>query len=1057
MSIPQTLEDRLKSGTVLPFIGTGVSMAVKRRNTGESLYPSWRELLEHAADRLVKEDKTSDAGLVRAHIGANPPEYLDAAGHARKGLGPVWLTFLRDEFARDRAEVEESTLDLAKAVWALGSRLIVTTNYDRVLSWACPSPDLIEWDIEATAGQAASLRGKVEQPTVWHLHGRIDNASEIVLCPDGYSLLYPENRQSETKYRAALETLRGYLASRTFLFIGFSLNDVKLIAELQRTNEIFKGATGPHYVLMRKEDVKAVSGLKLPVEIIAFPDFGQPMIDLVGEMCTVAAQTEAPNVATTPLTKGMTVAPDAVFYVPFNAKGDQVIGREGALDKVRNQLVEGHRTAIGHTAAFQGLGGLGKTQLAVEYAYAYKDFYPNGVIWITADQDIDAQLTDVAVKAGWIDASSEHQYKLAVAKHRLQSQSNCLVVFDNLEDTAAIADYLPIPSAQPHILVTSRNEHPGFTPIALDPLSEEESLKLLVQEAGRAPDTELEREAAREIAGTLGGLPLALEIAGAYLQYRPIPWTAYAELLRKNLRAALPGRFHVSFTKHEADLYSTLKIDDEVFESEPLLKPILDLLTWSGPSTMGLSLMSAVLDIRDASALADPLALGVALRLLQKEPTMERYAIHRLLREVRREEIPLTSSPDWVNDVCMRTGNWFMELRGEFKDLPRFEAEIDHLRSWQEHAVGHAFGHVPRLTWLQAYPPYHRGRYQESQAFLAAALCAYDPETHPDPLLYARLLEDSGAISHYMGDNTSALKLIRQALDIYQAESSEDNPDTARCLHVFAGVLETEEDYAEAEKHLTASREMYRRLYGERSDECIDADISLCVTLSKRGRYPIALERITHILDTVVKVAGEESLEASRAHNAAGLICAASGDYNNALSQGLKNRKVSQETWGPKHPNTATVLYNVGMCYHWLREGTLARKHLQESLDVRLEMLGEDHLETVKSRVAMGGLMLEAEDYQGASYELIRAIGSCARQGYLNRTSAIAHVRLERAMNGLGQTEKAYRMLKEFYDRFPSDHPAYAELRDEVRACQKKVQRPGFRTPSAKKGGKKQR
>ena len=78
------------------------------------------------------------------------------------------------------------------------------------------------------------------------------------------------------------------------------------------------------------------------------------------------------------------------FYVPYRQKGDQVIGREEALAKVRQQLTAGRRTAIGQTAVFQGLGGLGKTQLAVEYAFHYRDTYPNGVIWLTADQDIDA-------------------------------------------------------------------------------------------------------------------------------------------------------------------------------------------------------------------------------------------------------------------------------------------------------------------------------------------------------------------------------------------------------------------------------------------------------------------------------------------------------------------------------------------------------------------------------------------------------------------------------------------------------------------------------------------
>ncbi len=158
------------------------------------------------------------------------------------------------------------------------------------------------------------------------------------------------------------------------------------------------------------------------------------------------------------------------FHVPYREKGDQVIGREPALEKVRRQLTIGRRTAIGQTAVFQGLGGLGKTQLAVEYAYRHRADYPNGVIWLTADQDLDAQLVDLAVKARWVAPESEHKFKLEIALHRLRSYSGCLIVFDNLEQLASIQPYLPEPPAEPHILVTSRTEQPDFTYVPIDVL-----------------------------------------------------------------------------------------------------------------------------------------------------------------------------------------------------------------------------------------------------------------------------------------------------------------------------------------------------------------------------------------------------------------------------------------------------------------------------------------------------------------------------------------------------------------------------------------------------------
>ena len=283
---------------------------------------------------------------------------------------------------------------------------------------------------------------------------------------------------------------------------------------------------------------------------------------------------------------------------------------------------------------------------------ATETMYPNGVIWLTADQDIDAQLTDLAEKAQWVAPESEHKYKLEIAQHRLRTYSDCLIIFDNLEAIADIESYLPEPQADPHILVTSRTEQPSFTPIPIELLDSDLSLKLLLQEAGRRqhPVGDEEENAAREVATTLDGLPLALELAGAYVRYRRTGWQQYRDLLKQNIKAALPGKFlEGSFTKHEKDLYSTLKINEEVFSEEPRLRDILDLLTWSGSAPIGLSLMCALLGVKTPVELTSALSLATALHLMQKSPETESYTIHRLVSEVRREDIPLIGRENWID------------------------------------------------------------------------------------------------------------------------------------------------------------------------------------------------------------------------------------------------------------------------------------------------------------------------------------------------------------------------------------------------------------------------
>lgn len=283
--IPRHLEDRLRYGRVIPFVGAGVSMAVERRGGGR-LFPSWKQLLVDGAARLERDGTKAD--VVRALVEDEEPDYLQAAKKLRDKLGARWGAFLKDAIDVPRAEVDDRSLELARAVWRLGSRLVVTTNYDQVLKWACPDElrdDCKAWDIDAPAEQAEYLqRGEVRAPTVWHLHGHIDNAAGLVLTPDGYATLYPAAVQTEPRHRAALETLRHLLASHSFLFVGFSLDDEHFGVELQRMLDVFEGFGGPHYALVHQQNAERLRLLGKPVEPLVFAEFGEPLLELLGEL-----------------------------------------------------------------------------------------------------------------------------------------------------------------------------------------------------------------------------------------------------------------------------------------------------------------------------------------------------------------------------------------------------------------------------------------------------------------------------------------------------------------------------------------------------------------------------------------------------------------------------------------------------------------------------------------------------------------------------------------------------------------------------------------------------
>ncbi|MCJ8268936.1 MAG: hypothetical protein MJK04_05975, partial [Psychrosphaera sp.] len=176
MTIPATLIKALKNRSLVPFVGAGLSMTVLQKDSDQALFPSWKQLLLGAADKLNKEGNAKSAGLIEANLEYGEDDsYLRAAQIAEKKLGKnSWNNFLIEKFAVKKEKCDSKSLTTAEKVWKLGSPLIITTNYDKVLDWSCPAKlkdDLQHWNIEATHEQLQAITKSVTHPTVWHLHG----------------------------------------------------------------------------------------------------------------------------------------------------------------------------------------------------------------------------------------------------------------------------------------------------------------------------------------------------------------------------------------------------------------------------------------------------------------------------------------------------------------------------------------------------------------------------------------------------------------------------------------------------------------------------------------------------------------------------------------------------------------------------------------------------------------------------------------------------------------------------------------------------------------------
>ena len=688
-----------------------------------------------------------------------------------------------------------------------------------------------------------------------------------------------------------------------------------------------------------------------------------------------------------------------VFSVPYRQLGDRFIGRETTLDEVRQQLSAGRRTNITQGAALEGLAGLGKTQTAVEYAYRYRDEYPNGVIWLAADGDLETQLAELAVKAGWIAPASERRYMIEIARHRLRSVADCLIVFDNVQDPAALRDYLPEPPAAPHILMTSGAEQPDSTAVFIDRLDPAAALRLLIQTADREPDGEAELDAAREIADTLDGLPLALELAGGHLAHSAMGFQHALQRLRDDRREG-------------ADLDCVLRIGTAVCAEQPLLPAVLDVLAWSGPAAMGRDLLAAMVGATDHAELDAALEFGTGRAIIRALPETNRYALHPRVAQGHREQSAIADRPDWAAQQCARVSAWFGALLDDPQQLPRFEAEMDHLRAWHEHAVHFAPTLATRLTWLRIYVPLNRGQPDEVRRLLEQGLAEYQQHGCDDQALLACLHHDLAFALDALGETKRAQAQVQQAIAIRRGLFGDDHPDTARSFANSADYAATLGDQLRALELTEQTLAIRRGLHGDRHPDT-------AISLNNIATYTYNLGNQEHALDMASQaLAIHRDLYCER-HPATAASLASVAYFTNALGDSQRALELAGQAlaihralFGDRHPDTAIGLNTMATYSSALGEQQRALDLTQQGLAIYQELFGLRHPATAKALQTTAGYLLK-----------------------------------------LGKTNEAYTQAQAAYDIFRqvlgTKHPQTLSAAQMLA----RIKRPGFRIPSFKKGG----
>jgi tetratricopeptide (TPR) repeat protein len=619
-------------------------------------------------------------------------------------------------------------------------------------------------------------------------------------------------------------------------------------------------------------------------------------------------------------------------------------GRERELTALSSAL-----TGDDCIAALHGLGGVGKSSVAREYAWQKRDDY--SVIWWlnaqTEDAIVDALLRLGALLVRGLDRLADRR----AAAQQLTSSllkgfaKPALLVFDNLEDERLMHAWRPRTGS--HVLVTSRNAAWGsdVTAIPLQTWPVETAIEYLQRESGRQ---DLGEAGARDIAQALGELPLALAHAAASLRgmrmVTPERYLARIDERIKNAPASAeyPHSVFATFSTAIAHAekestgaaavlcfaasYAPDAIPDELFR-QPLENYPDDLRP-------ALSDDGSALDLR--SALADDLRLDEArgaldrLSLLTFAPGSRTYTIHRLVQLAARD---------------------------------RF---ADAAEAWTECAVNVANAAFPKVEFAT---------WPECERLLPHARAALANLSDDAPFLPAsRVAERCALYLRERGEFAAAEPLQTRALAIVERAFGVESPEAASSTDYLAVIYWRQGRYADAEVRFAKALAILEKTRGPDHLDVATCLNDVGMVYFEQGRYSEPQPILERALAIREKQLGPEHYGVALVlNNLANLHCV---QGHNAEGERLQIRtlEINEKALGPDHPRVATSLNNLGTLYEIQGRFGEAEPLLQRALQIWESAFGSAHPDLALPLHTLGKILHRLERYRDAEPLIVRSL-----------------------------------------------------------------------------------
>jgi tetratricopeptide (TPR) repeat protein len=687
--------------------------------------------------------------------------------------------------------------------------------------------------------------------------------------------------------------------------------------------------------------------------------------------------------------------PDEVkFIVPYQ-RNPHFKGRGELLTKLQKKLCEIVPDQHNHRVALYGLGGVGKTQLALEYVYRHwQSKTYDRVYWISAvsQATLFTGLREIGVRAQCVPENTDLKPS-DIAKSVLRwlnAQSDkWLFVIDNLDDITVVDEYLPDTAVEQHTLITTRNQHCDDIPaerLEVGILEINEAKQLLLSRAklagsvGQTPEGNGE---AAEIVKELGRLPLAIEQAAAYIReashdifqflpsYRNDRKFYHARMSKGNRTYpnSLANTWHLSFHQVQQNSHAAA----ELLRLLAFLNPDGVMIEFLERGIEGLTEELQAL-VADRKKFYDALAELTRFSLIgRQDEGSPRISIHRLVQSIIQDNMT-------PSECSVMTATVIKLCRFGFPDGDWDILELRQMgRRYQDQVV-------PPLRAI--------GGYIESVGM-------------------GDLLEDVGVFLLADGNYQDAIEVLAKAVRIMETLQGCEDSDTIRATGWLASAYWNQGDLNEAQKLEQKVLELRKRLLGKEHPKTLQTMGNLASTYGDQGKWEDAQNLQENVLELRKRLLGQEHPSTLTAMANVAATYRNQGKWDDAQKLEEKVLELRKKLLGQEHPVTLTSMSNLAATYWEQGKFDDAQKLEEKALESTKRLLGQEHPETLRAMANLAvtyGSLGKLDEAQALQEKVLEMSGRIMGQEHPMTLTAISN--LASTYCDIGETSRSIELLE---------------------------------------------